>query len=160
MSVYDDVSVSMATGDAQILGIITKPGTGSLSVDVTFTNTGGSDWTFGIGISIKDNLGQVWNCWTNNLVRSITGNEGSIDTHFCSKNATVTHTVSNIPLNNLAAGPLQFVISLWKESMAPPSTRLARYPTSDGSWAANDTSGNTVEIAATYSGVLGNILFR
>lgn len=161
MSVYDGISGSILGTEAQVLGVLTKDVGSSISVQVTFTNTGTADWTYGIGITLRDSSGATWNCWTGNIVKTVTGSEGSIDSKFCAKGATVTHIVSGIPVpSNMPAGPLQFVVGLWRESTAPPTNMLSRFPSTYGTWASTDSSGNSIIVnnPSSYAASITSII--
>ena len=161
MSMYDNyISGSIiGAGTAQVLGVLTKNVGNTISVQVTFTNTGSADWTYGIGLTLKDANGSTWNCWTGNNIKTVVGNEGSIDSHFCAKNATVTHTISGVPVtSDMASGPVTLVVALWRESTAPPSVQLSRYPTTG--WASTDSNGTSITInnPASYMGTITGIV--
>lgn len=158
MSVYEDL-ISYATYDnAQVLGITVKKAGQAMSVTVTFTNTGDLDWTFGIGFSFKDGAGTIWDCW--NGSRVLAGNPGAVNKQLCSKGASVTHTISNIPIGaDVALGTIQFKVGIWKQSTVPliPPT-LATWPVGDV-WATQDSNGNSIQIislepAATIGSVV------
>ena len=161
MSVYDGIAGSILGTEAQVLGVITKDVGGSINVQVTFMNTGTADWTYGIGLTLRDSNGGTWNCWTGNIVKVVTGSEGSIDSQFCAKGATVTHTISGIPvLSTMPAGLVQFVVGLWRESTAPPANMLSRYPSALGTWASTDSNGNSITVnnPSSYAASITSII--
>lgn len=163
MAVYDDY----LGGAASILGItankrLGQSGASGIQVAVTFQNNGEIAWQYGVGFTIRDSAGALWNCWDNNIVAAPAGSEGSINRFPASGTLAVgssgTANIVNIPIpSNMALGAIQFKAAVWKTNSAPlPSgeTALARWP-SDGSWASLDSNGNSITI--TYFDIRANI---
>lgn len=169
MSIYEDL-ISYATyDDAQVLDIKVKKAGQAMSVYVTFTNTGDLDWTFGVGFSFKDgglnSKGEVigsktWDCWSGSRV--LAGNAGSVDKHLCPKGASVTHTISNIPIDaDVGLGTIQFKVGIWKQPTVPliPPT-LATWPVGDV-WATQDSNGNEVHIVSLEpAATIGSVVLQ
>jgi uncharacterized membrane protein len=116
----------------------------SVSISVPITNTGDVDWTFGIGCSIKDAAGQVWDIWNGNIAKTP---GAGIDSRTIARGQTVTQSwVVTIP-SDMALGDAQIRVSVWQESRLPVSNRLA-----DTGWVSG-----LLKIAGVVAASIGSI---
>lgn len=145
MTVYDDF---LNGGSASVLALKTYKYGQNLTATITLQNTsdvGSGAYTYGVGFSIQDASGKVWDMWNSygaNPPSLISASPGlGIATIQLAQNATgaVTMTVP-IP-NTMALGAIQIRAVVWKESVLPLITRLF-----DTNWMTQDTNGNTIEI--------------
>jgi hypothetical protein len=95
----------------------------SVTITVEVKNTGEVDWDFGIGCSIRDASGQIWDIWDGIIKREQPGN--GIDHRFIRVGETITHSWTVTIPSDMAIGDAQIRCSVWKESSVPVSTRLA-----------------------------------
>lgn len=116
----------------------------TLKISAQITNTGDIDWTFGIGCSIKDSSGQIWDLYNGKIVKEPAP---SIDSRTIKKGETITHSWTVTIPSDMAIGDCLIRISVWKESSLPLSTRLA-----DTNWLSGYLS-----IAGRISASISNI---
>lgn len=96
----------------------------TVNVSLGIQNTGDTDWTYGIGCSVKDVAGNIWNCWSGGTALANSDPAaGQIDTHFIPAGQTITH-VTSFP-NPIVQGEVSGIFKVWKESVSPPATNLA-----------------------------------
>lgn len=87
---------------------------------ISFTNTG-VDHDFGIGLSLTDSLGHVWDCWEGNC---IPGPGTKIEHKHVDHNVPVMKEIQfRLPLN-FPEGNVQAVATLWEESHVPVTTQI------------------------------------
>jgi hypothetical protein len=94
----------------------------SVRISAPITNTGEIDWTFGIGCSIKDASGQIWDLWNGNISKRP---GAGIDSRTITKGQTVTHSWTVTIPSDMAIGDTQIIVAVWKESSLPVSNCLA-----------------------------------
>jgi hypothetical protein len=91
-----------------------------LHASVHFTNLGPKH-TFGVGFSIKDSVGILWDCWSNGCVPA-PGTD--IDWVTLNDGAKASQIIKFQIPEDMAPGAAEVIASVWKEPQLPVSTRL------------------------------------
>jgi len=104
-------------------GVTKKPGE-TLNVRFDITNgTNGISQNYGVGLSIMDAKGVVWDAVSAFVLEKSPGSR--ISSYQINAGQTITANYSLTIPSDIAVGDGQIRISVWKESTLPVSTRLA-----------------------------------
>lgn len=111
------------------LGVISTPTAISLApggiftASATITNTGNTNRTFGVGLSLVDSANNWWSLTTGSTLKAAPGD--AIQTITINKGAAATWSSGNITLSTaMPAGTYDVVASIYKESALPVGTAL------------------------------------
>lgn len=150
MSVYDEYE---SYGEvATTLGVtITKAiGTDALSVAITVQNDGYIDYNFGLGFSLLDAAGQVWDLWndgTNHIALQNPSANGITPTGTLIKlTGQVTKTITVTVPVGMSSGAVSMKAAVYKESTAPPAPSAPISTNPASGWSPVDSNGNFLQV--------------